>query len=194
MVWERNHFAFDRPNHHPLGESASNGAAEVERTKGFLEMRSYSGVLGNKKIALSAGERGEDTFQSDSINESTCAATEMALPTWGQKLQPCVLYFAGALLAAYVALGMVLFGVIAEKARHTLRNHRPNTSMLSILVLLKLQYAKTIASIFHSKYAWTWNLKIHRYRTFSYCKPYSNILCVSLRTISRYYAKSIFLT
>ena len=48
--------AFDRPDHHPLGEPASNGIAKVERTKAFLEMRSYRGVVGNKKDCIVSGE------------------------------------------------------------------------------------------------------------------------------------------
>ena len=70
---KENDTAFDRPNHHPLGEPASNGATPVERTKAFLEMRSYCGVVG-KRLHCQRGSMVKIpfiSFQSDSINESS---------------------------------------------------------------------------------------------------------------------------
>ena len=114
---KENDTAFDRPNHHPLGEPASNGATPVERTKAFLEMRSYCGVVG-KKIALSAGKHGEDTFHQFSIRFNQWIQHNPAVLQQKWLYQAEVSSFnhasyytlAGAFTVAYIALGMVLLG------------------------------------------------------------------------------------
>ena len=88
----------------------------VERTKAFLEMRSYCGVVG-KKIALSAGKHGEDTFHQFSIRFNQWIQNNPAVLQQKWLYQAEVSSFnhasytlAGAFTVAYIALGMVLLG------------------------------------------------------------------------------------